>query len=52
MVDSQVAYEVIWMINILVGLFNQGMEDTSIHHDNPSCIKLFENPFYIIDPST
>ena len=47
----QVAYEVIWMRKILVGLFGQRMDPTVIYCDNQSRIKLSENPFFMIGPS-
>ena len=39
----QTACEVIWMRNILVGLFGSQMDPTVIHCDNQSCIKLSIN---------
>eukprot|EP00253_Pinus_taeda_P014239 PITA_14239 len=46
MAANQVACEAIWMRKILVGLFRQRMDPTTIYCDNQSCIKLSENPVF------
>jgi len=46
MATSQVACEAIWMRKILVGLFGQQMDLIVIYRDNPSCIKVSENPVF------
>jgi hypothetical protein len=38
--------EVIWLRNMLMGLFNLEMEATMILCDNQSCIKITENPVF------
>lgn len=43
---NQVAWEVIWMRNMVFSLFIWDMEPTLIHCDNQSSIKLFENPMF------
>ena len=43
MAASQATCEVIWMRNILVGLFGSHLYCTVIHSDNQSCIKLSIN---------
>lgn len=39
-------HEVVWLQNILVGLFGQTLEPTLIHCDNQSCVKLSVNPVF------
>lgn len=43
MATSTVACEVIWLWKLLVSLFRQRLEVTSVYCNNQSCIKLFEN---------
>eukprot|EP00253_Pinus_taeda_P034522 PITA_34522 len=38
--------EAIWLRKLLVSLFSKRMEETKVHCDNQSCIKLFENPVF------
>jgi len=51
MVASQEACEAIRMRKILVVLFSQEMDLIMIYCDSKSCIKLFENQYFIIRPS-
>jgi hypothetical protein len=38
--------EAIWLRKLLTNLFDHDMEQTTIHCDNQSCVKLFENPMF------
>jgi len=51
MLAIQEACEAIWMRKIIVVLFGRKMDPTMINCDNQSCIKLFENLFFLIGPS-
>lgn len=41
-----VTQEAIWIRKMLIGLFDQRLEATSIFCDNQSCMKLLENPVF------
>jgi hypothetical protein len=38
--------EAVWLLNLLSDLFDHEMDPTTIHCDNQSCVKLFENPVF------
>ena len=44
--------ETIWLSKLLVNLFRRRMEVTNILCDNQSCIKLYENPFFVSGRNT
>eukprot|EP00253_Pinus_taeda_P001685 PITA_01685 len=46
MAASTTTCESIWLQKLLVSLFKQRMDATSVYHDNQSCIKLSENPVF------
>jgi hypothetical protein len=46
MAANLAACEAIWLWKLLMGLFGQEMENTVIHCENQSCIKLSENPVF------
>jgi len=46
MATSLASYEAIWLCKLITGLFGQKLEQTMIHYDNQSCIKILENPLF------
>jgi hypothetical protein len=38
--------EVVWLHKLLTDLFDHEMDMTTMHCDNESCVKLFENPVF------
>lgn len=46
MAASIATRESIWLRKMLVSLFRERMEATSVYCDNQSCIKLFKNPLF------
>ena len=38
--------ETVWLHKLLTNLFDHEMDPTIIHCDNPSCVKLSENPVF------
>jgi hypothetical protein len=38
--------EAVWLHKLLTDLFDHGMDPTTIHCDNHSCVKLSENPMF------
>eukprot|EP00253_Pinus_taeda_P022086 PITA_22086 len=46
MASSMATCEAIWLRKLLVGLFGQWMDPTSIFCDNQSCLRLSKNPMF------
>ena len=40
------SFEDTWLHKFVVGSFDQELDSMVIYCDNPSCIKLFENPLF------
>jgi hypothetical protein len=38
--------EAVWLHKLLTDLFDHEMDPTTIHCDNQSCVKLYENPMF------
>jgi hypothetical protein len=38
--------EAVWLQKLLTDLFDHEMDPTTIHCDNQSCVKLYENPMF------
>jgi hypothetical protein len=39
-------YEAMWLHKLLIDLFDHEMDPNTIHCDNQSCVKLFDNPVF------
>ena len=48
MAASQASCEAIWLRKLPVGLFGRELGPTIIYCDNQSCIKLSENPVFLL----
>jgi len=46
METSLASFEAIWLLNLLVGLFDQDLKPIVIYYDNQSCLKLMENKIF------
>ena len=46
MAASQTSCEALWLLMLMVDLFDMELSPTVIQCDNQSCIKLFENPVF------